>query len=138
MFGLLVITNITVRFMAHDKTQTTEAVRDNPVVSSTTAHLINCIHFFESMPKAPKVSCVTASSRQNIAVFPTISTLVANGSSQPFGNLGLTNERSLRMLFLSVTMSTERMSNDGFVVYNARNSGSSGLSGWRAAFVQCR
>lgn len=69
-----------------------------------------------------------------IAVFPAISTPITNGSSPLFDNLGLTNERSLRMLFLSVTMSIERMSNEGFVVYNARNSGSSGLSGLRAAF----
>lgn len=50
------------------------------------------------------------------------------------GRAGLTNERSLRILFRSVTTSIERMSYKGLVMYNARNRGSSGLSGWRAAF----
>ena len=60
--------------------------------------------------------------------------LMVNVSSPFLVELGFMNERSLRMLFRSVITSVERMSNEGFAMYSARNSDSSGLSGWRAAF----
>ena len=59
---------------------------------------------------------------------------MVNVSSPFLVEPGLINERSLRILFRSVTTLIERMSNEGFAMYNARNRGSSGLSGWRAAF----
>lgn len=48
------------------------------------------------------------------------------------------NERTFRILFRSVTTSVERMLNEGFVTYIARESGSTELSEWRAAFGRCK
>lgn len=62
------------------------------------------------------------------------SMLIVKASSPCLVGLGLTKERSLRILFRSVTTPIERMSNEGFAMCNARNKGSSGESGWRVAF----
>ena len=76
--------------------------------------------------------------RNTIRVFLVTSMLILNASSPFLVELASINERSLRMLFRSVITSVELISNKGYVTYNARKSGSRGLSGWRAASERYR
>ena len=71
-------------------------------------------------------------------VFLVTSMLIVNGSRLFLVELGLVNERSLRILFRSVTASIERMSYEGFAMYNAWNRGSRDCLDGELHFGQCR